>query len=291
MRFVTIRHLSLSLIATLQIFGVLQAQPQGSSLPPEDDPYALGKYLRPSSQQGPFVSAHRGGLRDDIPENSLLALKATVAQGVRIIEVDVRKTRDNVLVLLHDSDLSRTTTCKGQVSLYRFADLSSCYLRSWDNTITKETIPSLETAIDWTKGKAILTLDIKGDLYEEVVTLVQTIKARGTVTIITYGTKQALDVHKLGADLVISGSLSSESELISLPPTLRAAMPTVWVGVGFPDQDLVASLQGYDISPIAGTFNTADRGRDYSFEDFLAVGVEVLASNVPERAKVSAKNW
>lgn len=50
--------------------------------------------------------AHRGAAAD-WPENTLLALDAAVAAGVRWVEVDVQLCADGVPVLLHDADLQR----------------------------------------------------------------------------------------------------------------------------------------------------------------------------------------
>ncbi len=54
----------------------------------------------------PAVVAHRG-YAAHYPENTVLALAAAVAGGVRCLEFDVQLTRDSVPVMLHDPDLKR----------------------------------------------------------------------------------------------------------------------------------------------------------------------------------------
>ncbi|HEX2862003.1 MAG TPA: glycerophosphodiester phosphodiesterase family protein [Lacunisphaera sp.] len=50
--------------------------------------------------------AHRGGVVEDkFPDNSAAALQAAVARGYRAVEVDIRETKDGVLVMQHDPDL------------------------------------------------------------------------------------------------------------------------------------------------------------------------------------------
>ena len=62
------------------------------------------------------VVAYRGGANER-PENTLLAFEhaASLASSV-VIELDVRRTRDGVLVAMHDDDVSRTTDGTGKVS-------------------------------------------------------------------------------------------------------------------------------------------------------------------------------
>jgi glycerophosphoryl diester phosphodiesterase len=58
------------------------------------------------------VAAHRGA-RLDAPENTLAAVQLAIAQGADMIEIDVQRTRDGTVVLLHDPILDRTTNGTG----------------------------------------------------------------------------------------------------------------------------------------------------------------------------------
>jgi len=58
--------------------------------------------------------AHRGASAQ-YPENTLLAFERAIAQGVDMIELDVRLTRDGELVVIHDATLDRTTSGMGLV--------------------------------------------------------------------------------------------------------------------------------------------------------------------------------
>ena len=56
-----------------------------------------------------LVAAHRGS-HSKFPENSLAAIEESIQQGIDIVEVDIRETKDNIPVLMHDKSLDRTTT-------------------------------------------------------------------------------------------------------------------------------------------------------------------------------------
>jgi glycerophosphoryl diester phosphodiesterase len=49
------------------------------------------------------------------PENSLKGLKACQSLGVKMVEGDIHKTKDGVLVIMHDNTLDRMTNLSGPV--------------------------------------------------------------------------------------------------------------------------------------------------------------------------------
>ena len=61
-----------------------------------------------------YVAAHRGN-SEKCPENTLEAFREAIANGVDMIETDVRLTKDRVLVLMHDETIDRTTDATGRV--------------------------------------------------------------------------------------------------------------------------------------------------------------------------------
>jgi len=66
------------------------------------------------SEPAPLVVAHRGG-SGLWPENTLVAFRKAKAMGADVLEMDVHSTRDDVLVVLHDDDVDRTTDGNGAV--------------------------------------------------------------------------------------------------------------------------------------------------------------------------------
>ena len=58
---------------------------------------------------------HRG-TKAYAAENTLTSFKKALEIGVDAIELDVRKTKDNELAAIHDTDIKRTTNEEGLVS-------------------------------------------------------------------------------------------------------------------------------------------------------------------------------
>jgi len=71
----------------------------------------------------PLVFAHRGG-RELAPENTIAAFDRGLAFGADGLELDVRLTRDGVVVVLHDPTLDRTTNLQGRIDAWSSADLA-----------------------------------------------------------------------------------------------------------------------------------------------------------------------
>ena len=55
----------------------------------------------------PFAISHRGGALEN-PENTLAAFEDTLSLGYKVIETDLRVTRDSILVIHHDETLQRS---------------------------------------------------------------------------------------------------------------------------------------------------------------------------------------
>jgi len=69
----------------------------------------IRKFLDPNKYPGMMAAAHRG-FWYTAPENSIKAVQDAIDMDADMAEVDVNHTSDNVLILMHDSALERTTT-------------------------------------------------------------------------------------------------------------------------------------------------------------------------------------
>ena len=116
-----------------------------------------------------MVVAHRGAWRN-APENSVLALRHAIDLGVDMVEVDVRKTKDGVLVLMHDQTLDRTTNGSGRVDNYTWRDLKELQLRSGSGSLTSHRIPTFDEIMLIAKeeGKVLINVDKASGYFREV---------------------------------------------------------------------------------------------------------------------------
>ncbi|WP_406684593.1 glycerophosphodiester phosphodiesterase family protein [Seonamhaeicola sp. MEBiC1930] len=115
--------------------------------------------IKEESKNEILVCAHRG-YHKNAPENSLESIKQAIEAKIDIVEIDIRTSKDNVLVLMHDDKLDRTTTGIGHIKDYTYQELKSLYLKIEDS-ITSHKIPTLSEALNLSKGRIILNLDLK----------------------------------------------------------------------------------------------------------------------------------
>lgn len=97
---------------------------------------------------------HRGAA-GYAPENSLVSIQKAITLGVDLVEVDLRRTRDGRLVLLHDERVNRTTNGIGHV-----ADMTLDQVQKLDAG-DGQRIPTLEEALQAAHGRAGLILELK----------------------------------------------------------------------------------------------------------------------------------
>ncbi|WP_018180472.1 glycerophosphodiester phosphodiesterase [Jongsikchunia kroppenstedtii] len=79
---------------------------------------------------GPGVVAHRGASAA-LPEHTLAAYELAIEQGADGLECDVRLTKDQQLVCVHDRTIDRTSTGTGVVSEMTLAQLREFDFGSW----------------------------------------------------------------------------------------------------------------------------------------------------------------
>lgn len=118
---------------------------------------------------GVQVVAHRGASAD-APENTLAAVDEALAQGTDSIEVDLQRSADGHLVLLHDATLVRTTDvgtvfpdrAAAPVGAFTLAELKRLDAGSWFGPgFAGERVPTLDELLDRTADRAGLLIELK----------------------------------------------------------------------------------------------------------------------------------
>ena len=99
--------------------------------------------------------AHRGASAYE-PENTLRAFRRAIEMGATLIELDVHLSRDGHPVVIHDADLSRTTTGIGRVD-----ELTLEEIQRFDAG-RGEHVPALAEVIDLVRGRVQLYIELKG---------------------------------------------------------------------------------------------------------------------------------
>jgi glycerophosphoryl diester phosphodiesterase len=119
----------------------------------------------PKSKQV-LVVAHRGDWRNN-PENSLRSIEDAISMGVDVVEIDLKKTKDGVLILMHDQTIDRTTSGHGKPADYTWAEIQQMTLKNEHGGPTRQRVPTFEECMNTAKGRVMINIDKGYDYYKE----------------------------------------------------------------------------------------------------------------------------
>lgn len=146
------------------------------------------------------IIGHRGA-KGEAPENTLAGFAHARSLGLTAVELDVRLSRDNELVVIHDATVDRTTNATGPVADFTAAELGGLDARGtcpdWPEIVG---VPTLDEALDALEGLSLIQIEIKSDVPErlELVAagVLREIERRGLaqVTLVTSFDTVALEI-------------------------------------------------------------------------------------------------
>lgn len=110
---------------------------------------------------------HRGACGYQ-PENTMLSFSTAVALGADAIEFDVRRTKDNSLVVFHDPSVKRTTGDNRLVCDYSLSELQKL------DAGKEERIPTLAKVCEVFGKKVILNIELKeSGIADQALTIIE----------------------------------------------------------------------------------------------------------------------
>lgn len=234
------------------------------------------------AQSNFIISAHRGN-SSGAPENTMSAFRSAINVGADFFECDVRRTRDNQLVLLHDSNLNRTTNRSGSLRNYTLSQLANVdagYASRFGSQFAGERIPTLRQALLLAKGNINVEIEIKeSGLADSVVALVNELRMQNQVIIISFN----------------FGEIRRVKQISNIP--VKYLVGPFW---GSRQLRQLQSIGGEYFGPrgIASTYRVSEANRmgikiisytidsERQIREAIRNGQYGIATNYPERAKL-----
>ena len=261
-----------------------------------DSAATLASALRWTPSAPVLVSAHRGGPQRALPENAIETFEYALNHAPALIETDIRRTADGVLVLMHDETLDRTTTGTGRVDQTTFAQIRRLRLVTEDSLVTTFRVPTLAEAFAWADGRAVLLLDVKPDVpYEELVAAIRRHDAADRVAVITYSLADHERLFALAPDLVVSATAETPADVSALLASpVDAGRVIAWTGIGVPAPGVVDRLHAAGIRAQAGAFGAIDAAASAAsspdpYDAILAAGADVISTDEVPLAALAAR--
>lgn len=107
------------------------------------------------------IFAHRG-FPVKAPENTLPSFKLALESGADGIELDVILTKDKQPVVVHDFNLDRTSSIKGEVQSLTLAEIKAADAGSWfSSEYAGVQIPTLQEVFDLIGNQMLINIELK----------------------------------------------------------------------------------------------------------------------------------
>ena len=155
-----------------------------------------------SGETGMLIIGHRGTAALE-PENTLLSVSRALEIGVDAVEIDVRMTRDNHLVVIHDDTVDRTTDGTGRVKALDLGQIQRL------NAGKGTKIPTLDEVFGFVGNRITVFVELKEAGTEDaVVELIRKHDVFDTTVVISFwhrlvvSAKQSDDRIKTGVLMV-----------------------------------------------------------------------------------------
>jgi glycerophosphoryl diester phosphodiesterase len=248
-----------------------------------------------STLNHPLIFAHRG-FSERYPENTMKAFHSALIYGAQLVELDVRLTKDEKVVVIHDDSVDRTTNGQGPVCSHTLAELEQLDAGSWFNTrFSGERIPTLEEVLVQFSGKLCFNIELKtsdvvnaectGDLERSVIALIKRTNSRDRVLISSFDPVKVGKIRELDSQVRV-GLIAHEyksDDIISRCRELRAY--SFHPNLKYSKQTMIEPIQkaGFFVFP----FNIKTQS---DLEKAQKFGVDGYFVNDPEFAQMYLKS-
>ena len=212
---------------------------------------------------------HRGA-KAYAPENTLMSFKKAMEIGVDAVELDVRKTKDNQLVVIHDADVKRTTDGEGLVSELTLKEIKGFSAESG------EKIPTLQEALDFLDKKVKVFIELKeAGVEEQVLSKVNERGLEKNVVIVSFLEDALKKVRELDKGIEIGLIYAKHKNPVKAALELKANYLLAFYR--FTHTANVQKAHENGLKVIVWTINKPEE-----VEEYAAKGVDGIASDKPD---------
>jgi len=170
----------------------------------------------------PRALVHRGWQLGELAgmENSLSALRRSVDEGFRYLEIDVHATLDGVVVLSHDAELDRVTTGSGPIAAQPWRRVAQARIRGREPPATlREVLERLP--------EALLNIDVKADpAVDPTLGLLAETDAWDRVCLASFSSTRLARLRAVGGARLLTSCSPADALALRLRAWLRAARLT-----------------------------------------------------------------
>lgn len=230
------------------------------------------------------IIAHRG-FSSVAPENTLSAFQKAIEVGADYFELDVHKTKDGELVVIHDYSVDKTSSNgkTGKIAEMTSSEISEIkvgYPAKFETAFENEKIPTLREALQLAKGKIKVCIEIKVEGIEaEVLKIVNDLDAIDEVIVFCFSYPVVAKMRKLDKNIQ---TLYLISEANSLTADYATVIESNAIGVGsgtIITKDFLENAHNQGIEVWQWTVNDEEK-----MKELIGLGIDGLITDYPDKA-------
>jgi glycerophosphoryl diester phosphodiesterase len=255
--------------------------------PVQDRPTTIAEFTEMRTR--PIVIAHRG-FSAEAPENTLAAVRAAIATGADMVEVDVTLTADGEVVVIHDDTLDRTTDGSGKVAEHTLDQLLRLDAGSWfARRFRGERIPSLAQVLDEIRGRILINVEVKpeavgeaveGGIAEKVVRLITEREMKDQVIVSSFEPRALLQIDEIDPEIATASLYNEELHRDMDPLAIVGAVGARALNLS-QDQATSAIVERCQQNQIQVGVYTANRAK--SMRRLIRMDVDAIFTDHPDR--------
>jgi glycerophosphoryl diester phosphodiesterase len=220
-----------------------------------------------------IIIAHRGASAYE-PENTLRAVRRALELNAKMIEIDVRSSKDEHIVVIHDESVDRTTNGKGYVK-----DLMLEELKKLDAG-RGERILTLQEVINAVKKRAILIIEIKVlDIEDSVVRIIEKEEVEKEVIITSFFHPILRRIKEINSKIK-TGVIFKCHPIKPADLALNAHANSLFPEHRYTSKEMMEEVHNYDLEIYPWTIDDLDKANQ-----LIEMGVDGIVTNKPDILK------
>jgi glycerophosphoryl diester phosphodiesterase len=233
------------------------------------------------------IVAHRG-FSSIAPENTLIAFQKAIECGADYFELDVHKTKDDSIVVIHDSSIDRTSSnnMNGKIAELNYSDLKSVKVghpKKFGDTYENEKIPTLREALEMSKGKIKVCIEIK--VYgaeKQILEIVNDLGLNDEVIIFSFHYPVLAKIRQLDKNIPILYLINS-ADKTTIDDAKVIKSSAIGVGHGTKvTKEYLGLAHNHGIEVWKWTVDDEDE-----MQQLIDIGLDGLITNFPDKAIIT----
>jgi glycerophosphoryl diester phosphodiesterase len=232
------------------------------------------------------IIAHRG-FSGVAPENTLIAFQKAIDCGADYFELDIQKTKNDSIVVIHDGSVDRTssnakTGLVSEMTYQELIEIKVGHPTVFESNYENERIPTLRESLLLAKGKIKVCIEIKiYGVEKEILKIVKDLGMEDEVIVFSFYYPVIAKIRKLN-NSIKTLYLMNTADLLTIDYASVIESNAVGVGAGTEiTKEYLDIAHSYGIEVWKWTVDNEDH-----MQELLDLGIDGLITNYPDKALI-----